>query len=559
MDAEFLKQHVGDALAKGLAQVVVDRPEDGIDHLGKFLLRYADQQTRASENVTKKANMAEIISSNNTNLEKEAAATETAKAAAAAKQSADDALLEELRNAQNGPSFADANSGMKVQAAISNLMQRCADHVKTRIGASAVYVGRLCTYPEGHAKAGAQYIAYEQADEGSAFMLNNVLDKVDEEGEDRPPASGVTFDVFVPVEEEEEPEPEEGEEPVEKPPKMPRHLHIENVLRNDQVKFFKFPMLGAFLACDVTTKNSLHTGAWNDEYLTASEETESAEAPEGEEGEEAPAEKTEEKEDGAEDAPKPKRVWDPTEVQEGHMVICADTMGQNRPFDAGEISFIHQLSMALSTFVEAITNFQFQHEVWLRREHFQANTALAEKLAADAAAMDAAKEEAMSKVAEDALEEVKALTEKECVAQAAIAEAMSVKEDFVRVMQMRISPGAGVCQAIAALAAMGGNEGVDTVWDAVNKVDANAIFDAVAAYTADSFDTASIEKWRGVLDGVDVDGATAFSAAVGSVLKAARAVLDWSEASEVSKAAIAAAEEAAKEAEAAEEAPADEE
>ena len=45
MDAEFLKQHVGDALAKGLAQVVVDRPEDGIDHLGKFLLRYADQQT----------------------------------------------------------------------------------------------------------------------------------------------------------------------------------------------------------------------------------------------------------------------------------------------------------------------------------------------------------------------------------------------------------------------------------------------------------------------------------------------------------------------------------
>ena len=90
-------------------------------------------------------------------------------------------------------------------------------------------------------------------------------------------------------------------------------------------------------------------------------------------------------------------------------------------------------------------------------------------------------------------------------------------------------------------------------------MDANAIFDAVAAYTADSFDTASIEKWRGVLDGVDVDGATAFSAAVGSVLKAARAVLDWSEASEVSKAAIAAAEEAAKEAEAAEEAPADEE
>ena len=30
MDAEYLKLHVGDALAKGLAQVVVNQPNDGV-------------------------------------------------------------------------------------------------------------------------------------------------------------------------------------------------------------------------------------------------------------------------------------------------------------------------------------------------------------------------------------------------------------------------------------------------------------------------------------------------------------------------------------------------
>ena len=60
MDAEFLKKHVGTALSKGLAQVVVNQPEDGIDYLGKFLMQYADSQERAEQDIIKKANMEKI-------------------------------------------------------------------------------------------------------------------------------------------------------------------------------------------------------------------------------------------------------------------------------------------------------------------------------------------------------------------------------------------------------------------------------------------------------------------------------------------------------------------
>ena len=107
MDAEFLKQHVGTALAKGLAQVVVDRPEDAIDHLGKFLIQYADKQEKEIANKQKKVNMAKILGEKKAERDAAAAIASEKEAKVKSQAEADEALLSELRNAQNSVANPD--------------------------------------------------------------------------------------------------------------------------------------------------------------------------------------------------------------------------------------------------------------------------------------------------------------------------------------------------------------------------------------------------------------------------------------------------------------------
>ena len=45
MDFRYLKQHVGDALAQGLSDVACAQPKDPVEHLGKWLLKYIDNQS----------------------------------------------------------------------------------------------------------------------------------------------------------------------------------------------------------------------------------------------------------------------------------------------------------------------------------------------------------------------------------------------------------------------------------------------------------------------------------------------------------------------------------
>ena len=44
MDTEYLKQNLGSVLADGLAAVVIQRPEDPVEYLGEWLLKYVENQ-----------------------------------------------------------------------------------------------------------------------------------------------------------------------------------------------------------------------------------------------------------------------------------------------------------------------------------------------------------------------------------------------------------------------------------------------------------------------------------------------------------------------------------
>ena len=563
MDAEFLKKHVGTALAKGLAQVVVDQPEDGIDHLGKFLIQYADAQERAEKDAIRKEAMKKIEAEKAEIEKAEQLVAAEKQAVWAAQKAEDEALLEELREA----SVAASSTGDDIQQGINTMMQKCADHMKKRLNASSCYIGRLSEYPEGHEKAGTQLIQYEYATANNSFMVGKGLPKGDVDDEGNPVnGSGVTFKVFEPVEEEEvEPEVDEDGNPieVEKPPPLPVMMHVENVLRNNGVKFFRFPMLGAYLAVDVATKSSCHNSAMDAEYLTASDEPVKEEGDEEAEEGEAKEEKTDAEpeldEDGNPIVPeKPKRVWEPAEVKEGHMVIACDTMGQNRPFNEDEILFAQNLSQAISAYVENITKSQFQCEVWLRREHFNANAALAEERAAAAETEATAKDEAMSKVGEETPEEDKAASDKEYDAQTAKTNAVNAKEHIQRVLGLQITPGAAVENVLAtSLSVTGVDKSVFTdaatgvvSWALLKGMDLEKFFEAFGALNQDSFGESEedIGKWREICGAMEKSDDYV---AVGMLVDAINACIEWADAARVAKEALAArvaAEEEAKKA-----------
>lgn len=49
MEAEYLKESVGQALAAGLADVVLVQPQDPVGHLARYLLKYVDNIEKAAQ------------------------------------------------------------------------------------------------------------------------------------------------------------------------------------------------------------------------------------------------------------------------------------------------------------------------------------------------------------------------------------------------------------------------------------------------------------------------------------------------------------------------------
>jgi hypothetical protein len=553
MDSEYLQQNVADALSKGLASACAYKPDDPVAHLGNFLLKYVDNAEKALKaeiDGQQAAADAEAAAKAAAALAEEVAA---AKAVLDEQAGSDAALFEDLtvkdfeRDQADFPAEQVMGSGDDIENEIKSLLSRTLSCTKYNTGASSVYIGKKVAVSDEK-----EIVRYICATEDNTFMVGQTLESSEE-------APRVTFDVFIPEEVEEPPEPEEGEEPVEVPPPQPKTVHVENVLSNDQIKYFRFPKLGAYLCAAVTYQSSIHSGAIPDGAFDEPEAPEEPEEPEGGWTEENPKPEPE--------AP-PRPVANTKEMQ---MIIALDSMGQARKFKGEEIQFAKDMAAALAKGLERASAAQFQAELANRKVGMAGNAAMLEGVEEREAALAAALEEfvanqeaAIAAAAEAAAgeegeeaaaapevyEEDKALEVAEHKYGAAAAAAAEAKDQMRQENKYLIAPAEAVLTVKQTALKMLGYD-VDNMvdgatgtisWSTVKSIPLDGFFEKMDAVTGDSFDAEAIEGFRAAVADADV----ASEASSKRLLAWVTAALDRAEAKIASDAAAAQrAEEAA--------------
>jgi len=113
--------------------------------------------------------------------------------------------------------------------------------MKRIAGAGSCYIGKLV---KDEVDEEQPFIKYIQASSGDEFMLDKILAA----------GEGVSHGVWTTEEPEEGEEPEEAE--TEQKPLRP--LHIKNVLRRADIRYFKVPSLGSYLACPFVYDSALN-------------------------------------------------------------------------------------------------------------------------------------------------------------------------------------------------------------------------------------------------------------------------------------------------------------
>jgi hypothetical protein len=371
MDAEYLKEHVGETLALGLTNVVLNNPEDPVDHLARWLLKHVAA------------------------TEAQAAADAEALATAAK----DEAALEEMQAAVDAAADAEAARGAQKAARLDAVTDFVANATElegffaglleplvSSVGIAAMQVGEF----DGSALSFVATSAANRALEGKELVRM-------QEDED-PAGRGVTFAVFDEAQDEEEEEDfgeddatDEDGNPLPRKPKeeKARSVYVPDVLMGpeaERVKFFGVPDAGSYLAVRVR-----YQGTLNDECLDAAvresaaareatddassngsdteeSETDATEPSERKRGDKA--EVTEEQkveQDAAKAAKKKEALLAAIPLKQMDFALCADTLGQNTRINNDQIAYLSKIALDLQKRLTAIDRTLFDKELAHRR------------------------------------------------------------------------------------------------------------------------------------------------------------------------------------------------
>lgn len=242
MDAAYLKKNVMEALTEALTSMAVQIPEDNIEYLGKYLLKYVERKKTAGESK-------EDLASVEADLEKYLVVA-NAKA-----RVVDDKKQEEVLFQTKYKRFLESlhfDYTTKEDA-----FNAVTEYIENNLNIPAAYIAVKKVVGE------TETLNYIAAGPTQKQMLGKKLVKVAaEDGDEAPPRQGISFEAFklpeVPEEEEPAEEPEEGAEPVVKVPPKAQPLIIENAMREKRCKFFGIPRLGAYAAIPVSYQSIEH-------------------------------------------------------------------------------------------------------------------------------------------------------------------------------------------------------------------------------------------------------------------------------------------------------------
>ena len=328
-EADYLKSDdLGLVIAKGMAVMYKEDPKNPVDFLAKWLLNYSQVEKAALSKQEQSMQVEKNQKAHQDALAEQAQAEETKKQEAGSKE-------ESQRKFENA---------VKESTDLQDQLQDLVDHLQDFTGATAVYIGKLIA-PKKPIQEGdddeahidndsPQILSFCNATKDHKFLVDQVLNK-DE---------GLTFDVFKDVEVADG-EGEEAKAAAEVDPTLPRHILVPEVVREPRIHFYKVPRLGSYLAIKLEYQSCLSIESYDagikDANIVKQKLAEQEE--ERKIWEQEQQEKKEAAEEGEEFVPDEK-VWKeilPADFQtkDVQLVICLNTLGQDREFTADEVKF----------------------------------------------------------------------------------------------------------------------------------------------------------------------------------------------------------------------------
>jgi hypothetical protein len=232
MDAAYLKKNVMEALTEALTSMAVKIPDDNIEYIGKYLLKYVERKKAQEEAKAKLQTVEDNLA-------------EFTVAQAQATKVEDEKKYEQTMFTTKYRRFLDSLSfdyATKQQA-----MDAVSDFIENSLDIPAAYIAVKKVAGE------SETLNYISAGPSQQHVKGKKLAKPSaEEGDEAPPRQGISFEAFklpeVPEEEEATEEPEEGAPPVVKVPPKAQPLIVDNAMREKRCKFFGIPRLGAYAA-----------------------------------------------------------------------------------------------------------------------------------------------------------------------------------------------------------------------------------------------------------------------------------------------------------------------
>lgn len=235
MDAKYVQANVNEALTEAMSAMIIAQPENPVDYIAKYLLVYVDRKKARTAEQAEITKVEDALTAQDLEEQQKAFSLKAKAKESSNREAALTTFLDNLTS----------TSQSKQEA-----MDKSMDFISSYLNLPAAYVAIKRTVGE------TETLHYLSTNESQrCVMLGKKLVKSVEE--EPVPRSGASFEAFklpeVPEDEEVAPaddgevDPDAPPPPAKAPPK-PMPMTIENVMRDQRMKFFGVPKIGSYAA-----------------------------------------------------------------------------------------------------------------------------------------------------------------------------------------------------------------------------------------------------------------------------------------------------------------------